>query len=186
MTTEEITKYIFLEDTDLRGDIAFVFGTWKSWKISVEKAAELYARKLVPKITVSGGMNKHSGVIEGDLMATELVNLGVLRHDILVENRSTNTLQNVLFSKKIIDEALGLNKIKVIVAVVKNFHARRVLMTLKKHMPAHISLKAATHVSSAYNFTKDNWYRSDMGREKVREELEKIKKYLAKGDLVEL
>ena len=42
MTNEEITDYIFLDDTDLKGDIAFVFGTWNAWKESVEKAVELY------------------------------------------------------------------------------------------------------------------------------------------------
>ncbi len=186
MTTEEITKYIFLEDHDLKGDIAFVFGTWKSWKDSVEKAAELYKNKLVPKIIVSGGFNKDTGIVEGDFMALELINLGVPRRDILIENKATNTLENVLFSKVIIDTVLGLNKIKVITAVVKNFHARRALMTLRKYMPADVILKSAPHVSSFFNFTKDNWFQSDLGRKKVFGELEKIKKYLANGSLADL
>ena len=138
MTTEEITNYIFLEDQDLRADIAFVFGTWNAWRESIEKAAELYKGRLVPKVIVSGGLNKQTGVVEGDLMVNELVNSGVPREDILVENRSTNTLENVLFPKDVIDNMLGLDSIKVITAVVKNFHARRVLMTLKKHMPTQV------------------------------------------------
>lgn len=34
--------------------------------------------------------------------------------------------------------------------------------------------------------TKDNWHESELGRQKVMEEVEKIDLYLAKGDLVEL
>ncbi len=186
MTNEEITKYIFIEDQDLAGDIAFVFGTWKAWKGSVEKAYELYKNKLVLKIIVSGGFNKETGIVEADFMTENLVNLGVPRKNILVENKSTNTLENVLFSKRLIDRKLGLDKIKTITAVVKNFHARRALMTLRKNMPARIILKSAPHVSPFFNFTKDDWFKTDFGREKVLGEVEKIKKYLAIGSLAEL
>lgn len=186
MEVEEITKYIFLDDEKPAGDIAIAFGTWNSWKESVEKAAELYKNNFVPKIIVSGGVNPTSGVIEGDLMAIELEKLGVPKKDILVENRSTNTLENVLFSKKIIDKELGLQNIRVIIAVVKNYHARRVLMTLRKHISQNIKLKSAAYTSAHYPFAKENWDKIQIGRKKVIGEVEKIKKYLAKGDLAEL
>ena len=186
MTTEEITKYIFIEDDDLKGDIALVFGTWHAWESSVEKAAELYIKKLTPKIIVSGGLNKETGFAEGDLMADKLVNLCIPMEDILIENKATNTLENVLFSKKLLDEVFGLDTIKVIVAVVKNYHARRALMTLKKQMPVGIVCKAASYVSPVFNFTKDNWYQSEFGRRKVMGEVEKIGKYLADDSLEDL
>jgi uncharacterized SAM-binding protein YcdF (DUF218 family) len=186
MTNEEITKYIFLDDADLNGDIAFVFGTWNAWKGSVGKATELYKNKWVPKMIFSGGVNKKTGVIEGEAMAEEAIKLGVAREDVLIENKSTNTLENVLFSLEVIDKEIGLENIKVITAVVKNYHARRALMTLRKHIPDHIELKAAAYASDYYPFTKENWSKSDLGREKVLEEVEKIKIYLAKGDLAEL
>ncbi len=186
MTNEEITKYIFLDDADTKGDIAFVFGTWNAWKESVEKSVELYKSGSVPKIIFSGGMNKKAGVIEGEAVAEEAIKLGVTREDILIENRSANTLENVLFSLDLLDKELGLQNIKVITAVVKNYHARRALMTLRKHIPAHIQLKVAAYMSDHYPFTKENWTESDPGKEKVFEEVEKIKTYLAKGDLAEL
>ncbi len=187
MTTEEITKYIFLEDSDLKGDIAFVPGTWNSWQASIQKVVTLYKTGLVPKIIVSGGVNKVSGIIEGDLMAADLARLAVPREDILVENKSTNTLENVLFSLPIIEESLGLDNVKTIVAVVKNFHARRALMTLRKNLPARVVLKSASYVPlPLFNFTKDDWFLSEVGREKVLGEMEKIKKYLANGSIMEL
>ncbi len=186
MTNKEITDYIFLDDTDLKGDIAFVFGTWNAWKGSVEKAVGLYKNASVPKMIFSGGINEKSGVVEGEAMAEEAIKLGVIRSDVLIENRSTNTLENVLFSLEVIDKELGLQNIKVITAVVKNYHARRALMTLRKHIPPHIRLKAAAYTSDYYPFNAENWMESDLGKEKVFEEVEKIKIYLAKGDLAEL
>jgi hypothetical protein len=37
-----------------------------------------------------------------------------------------------------------------------------------------------------YNITKDKWHLSEIGRDKVLGELEKIELYLTKGDLAEL
>ena len=56
-------------------------------------------------------------------------------------------------------------------------------MTLKKHTPSEIELKAAPYRSPQYDFDKNNWTESKLGKEKVLEEAEKIEKYLAKGDL---
>ncbi len=186
MTTQEITKYIFIDDKDPQGSIAIVFGTWNARKYSVEKAVELYKKGNVPKIVFSGGYNEKSGVVEGQIMAEEAIKLGVPSKDILIENRSRNTLENVLFSIDIIDKEIGLKNIESIIAVVKNYHARRVLMTLKKHIPPHIQLKATAYTSEFYPFTKENWYKSDLGKKKVFEEIEKINTYLAKEDIAEL
>jgi uncharacterized SAM-binding protein YcdF (DUF218 family) len=186
MTKQEMTDYIFLDDKNPKGDIALVFGTWNAWQGSIEKAAELYTKKLVPKIIVSGGVNPKTKEIEGDKMAKELIALDIPKEDILIENKSTNTLENVLFSLDVIDRKIGLKNIHTIVGVVKNYHARRALMTMRKNIPAQIALKAAAYNSPYYNFTKENWTMSEMGREKVLEEIDKIKIYLAKGHLAEL
>ncbi len=71
-------------------------------------------------------------------------------------------------------------------AFAKNYHSRRVLMTLRRHVPRHIKLKVSAYSSEHYSFTKENWTESELGRKKVFEEKEKIKKYLEKGDLTEL
>jgi uncharacterized SAM-binding protein YcdF (DUF218 family) len=186
MTNKETTDYIFLENKDLKGDIAFVFGTWNARKESVKKAVELYENKLVPKIIFSGGKNRNTGIVEGVALAQEAINAGVSQKDILIEDESTNTLENVVFSIHKIDEELGLNNIKFITVVAKNYHIRRVFMTLRKHLPRHIQLRAAPYTSDFYPFTKENWWQSDLGKEKVLEEVEKIKTYLIKGDLAEL
>jgi uncharacterized SAM-binding protein YcdF (DUF218 family) len=186
MIAKEITKYIFIDDKNPSGDIALVFGTWNARKESIEKASKLYKNGFVPKIIVSGGINPGTGIVEADLMAEELRGLGVMKEDIFIEDKSINTLENVIFSKEIIDRELGIKNIRVITAVVKNYHARRALMTLRKYMPGHIRLKAAAYTSAHYPFTKDNWSEVKCGKRKVAEELKKIEKYFAKGDLADL
>lgn len=187
MDLHGLTHYIFLDDPCPRGDVGFVFGTWHAWNESVEKAAWLYHGGLVPRFIVSGGAKSHeTGETEGDVMAMKLEAYGVPRKDLLVENRSSNTLENVLFSKEMIDREWGLESIQTIVGVVKNYHARRALMTLRRHLPDNIRLKSAPYISPVYPFTKEDWHTTDRGRKKVLVEREKIRMYLAKGDLKEL
>ena len=99
---------------------------------------------------------------------------------IIIEDRSSNTLENVLFSKEIIDKKFGLDNIKDITTIVKHCHSRRVLMTLKKHFPD--TIKLSVYPYEQYGFTKDNWFEHEKGREKVLSEYKKIPIYLAKGD----
>ena len=152
----------------------------------MQKVAEIYKKGLVPKIVLSGGFNVEYGVVEADEMLKELVALSIPRECVLIENRSTNTLENVLFSIEIIEKELGLKNIKSIIAVVKNYHARRALMTLKKHLPETIKLFSAPYFSPHYAFTKNNWFETDAGKEKVLEEVRKIDTYMKKGDIAEL
>jgi uncharacterized SAM-binding protein YcdF (DUF218 family) len=186
MTIEEISKYIFLDVKNSHGDIAIVFGTWNTWKESIEKAADLYKNGFVPKIIVSGGLNPNTGIIEGDRMAKDLEGLGVPNKDILIENRATNTKENALYAIEIIDHQIGLKNIQSIVAIVKGYHARRALMTLRKYVPTNIMLKAASYTCAQYPFTKDNWYKTEDGRKMILNEVEKIKMYLTQGDIAKL
>lgn len=179
---KKITKYIFLDSQPGKADLAIVFGN--RHQETLEKVFQLYQEGLVPKILISGGINKITGQNEAEQMGNNLVAKGVKKEDLILENKSTNTLENVLFSKKIIEQAVGFYKIKKIIAVVKHYHSRRTLMTLKKHFPKTVELIPVTY--DIYGFTKNNWYQSDIGKKKVLTEWEKIPEYLSKGDIEEL
>lgn len=183
MNTEEITNYIFVESKLKKADLALIFGT-RSYQKSVDTAYNLYKKRLVSKILVSGGINRITGKNEALVISEKLIALGVDKNDIILEKKSTNTLENVLFSKDIISKTIGFENIKTIIAVVKNYHSRRALMTLKKNFPENINFIPATY--DLYNFNKSNWFESKKGKEKVMGECKKIKKYLAKGDIEEL
>jgi uncharacterized SAM-binding protein YcdF (DUF218 family) len=178
----EITNYIFVNSKPQRVDLALVFGT--RHEEAIKKVYELYIDNYVDKILVSGGINSVSGENEAELMRKKLIELGVKPGNIIVENKSTNSLENVLFSKDIICREMGFNNIKKIIAVVKHYHSRRAIMTLKKHFPKTVDLLPIAY--EIYGFTKDNWFEKEVGREKVMSEWEKISKYLAKGDIQEI
>lgn len=178
----EITKYIFLKSNPQKADLAFVFGT--RYQEATSKAYELYRDKLVPLMLVCGGINRITGENEALAMSKKLINLGVKQKDLLLEKKSTNTLENVVFSKQLLDKKVGLNDIKKIIAVVKNYHSRRALMTLKKYFPNNIEIIPVTY--DVFGFTETNWFESEIGTEKVSGEMDRIQKYLKKGDIQEL
>jgi uncharacterized SAM-binding protein YcdF (DUF218 family) len=167
MDIEQITNYIFVSAEAQKADLAFIFGT-RQYQGAVQLAYDLYKRNLVTKILASGGMNRVSGENESLVILQKLISLGVSKQDIIVEGRSTNTLENVLFSKDVIEEKIGLKNVQTIIAVVKNYHSRRALMTLKKHFPKYIRFISVDY--QVYNFNKNNWSESEQGREKVRVE----------------
>lgn len=180
---ERITDYIFLEDEDKTADIALVFGT-RFWHYPLREVQELYQSDSISKVVFSGGINRHTGKNEAQKLAREALRSAIKENDIIIEDRSRNTLENVLFSRDILSQKMGLENIHSIVAIVKSYHSRRALMTMRRHFPEHIVLKSCTY--PIYNITKDNWHLSASGREKVSGELEKIEAYLTKGDLAEL
>ena len=132
----KITDYIFLESKPQKADLAIVFGT--RYPEPIYKTLELYSNKLVSKILISGGKNKVTGEKEACMMRDRLIKLGVEKESILTEEESTNSLENVLFSKIIIENKIGFRNIKKIIAVVKHYHSRRALMTLRKHFSKNI------------------------------------------------
>jgi len=179
---KKITNYIFLESTPQKADLAFIFGT--RHEEAIKKVYTLYKNKLVPIILISGGINRVTGKNEAQEISQKLIQLGVNKSEIILENKSTNSLENVLFSKEILDKKIGLKNIKSIIPVVKHYHSRRALMTLKKHFPENIEFTPAIY--EIYGFTKNNWFKHEIGKEKVLGEWNKISKYLKKGDIKEL
>lgn len=177
---KKITDYIFLESHPQKADIAMIFGT--RHHEPMDAAYKLYKDGLVPKILLSGGINKVTGQNECEEMAKELIKMGVKKEDLILEDKSLNSLENVLFSKEKIE--ISFPSIKKIISIVKHYHSRRAMMTLKKHFPKNIELIPVCY--DIYGFTKDNWFESEIGKEKVLEEWWKIPKYLAKGDIEEL
>lgn len=137
MDDKEISDFLFLEDKEQSGDIAIAFGI-KDWQNPLNKAMELYEKGSVNKILFTGGVNRVSGEQEAISMYEEAIKRGIQKEDLLLESGASNTLENVLFSKKVLEKTGELFKIKRICAVMANIHARRVLMTFKKHFPENL------------------------------------------------
>lgn len=103
---QKITSYIFLESKPQKVDMALVFGT--RHPEAINSVYELYRDKFVLYILVSGGENRVTGENKAQEMSKKLIKLGVKKEDIILENQSTNTLENEIGKEKVMGE---LNKI---------------------------------------------------------------------------
>ena len=102
-----------------------------------DRAAELYLEGWAPLLVMSGGLGNFTQGMwtesEADQFAAIAIKKGVPADAILVENRSTNTGENILFTQKLLAEK-GLDPHSFIV-VQKPYMERRSFATFKKHWP---------------------------------------------------
>jgi uncharacterized SAM-binding protein YcdF (DUF218 family) len=102
-----------------------------------ERVAELYHQGLAPLVIMSGGLGNFTQEIwtesEADKFAKIAIEKGVPPEAILIENKSTNTGENILFTQKLLAEK-ELNPQSFIV-VQKPYMERRSYATFKKHWP---------------------------------------------------
>ena len=101
-----------------------------------ERGAELYLQGWAPLLIFSGGLgNFTSGVWnepEADKFASIAMEMGVPEHAILIENKSTNSGENILFTKELLQQKnLDPNSF---ILVQKPYMERRSYAVFKKHM----------------------------------------------------
>ena len=99
----------------------------------LDRGQQVYERALrrgrSPRIVTSGGQGPNEDVPESDAMAAYLVEHGVPEDQILREDRSTNTWENLTFSR---DLMVQLRPQYRCLIVTNNFHAFRAALTARK------------------------------------------------------
>ena len=132
---QEIWDYHHLNHRLQKADCIFALGS-HDLRVA-NRAAELYLEGLAPYIIFSGGLgNVTKGVWtvpEADQFAAIAIGMGVPAEHILIENQSTNTGENILFTDRLLKEK-GLAPQNFIV-VQKPYMERRSYATFKKHWP---------------------------------------------------
>jgi uncharacterized SAM-binding protein YcdF (DUF218 family) len=95
------------------------------------QTANLYHRGLIKKIIVSGGTGKLSQdePPEAPFLRQEFIFNGVHDSDIIIENRSRNTSENAIFSKRISD---SLRLKSPFVLITSALHMKRSVSVFKK------------------------------------------------------
>lgn len=145
------------------------------------RTAQLYLDGWAPLLICSGGLgNLTSGIwteTEADQFAAIARNMGVPASAILVENKSTNTGENILFTERLLRER-GIDPQSYIV-VQKPYMERRSYATFKKHWPD----KSVVITSPQIPF--DEYHNEEIPLDRVIEimagDLQRIKEYPAKG-----
>jgi uncharacterized SAM-binding protein YcdF (DUF218 family) len=146
-----------------------------------ERGTELYLQGWAPLLIFSGGLGKQTKYMwkeaEADLFADIARSKGVPERAILIENKSTNTGENVLFTKQLLEKK-GLNPQRFIL-VQKPYMERRSYATFKKNWPGKDVIVTSPQISF------EDYPSGDITFEKMMNsmvgDLQRIKVYPEKG-----
>ncbi|WP_049508085.1 YdcF family protein [Streptococcus anginosus] len=110
-----------------------------------------------PKIVVSGGQGVDEPITEAEAMAQYLRQVGIPQEDIIIEQQSTTTLENLRFSKVILDEKREKNYRCLV--VTNSFHSLRAGIYMRK-----LGIKGRSIGSrTALYFLPSAWIRETLG-----------------------
>lgn len=183
LTSEQLITILYPGDpkeSELYGDCIMVFGNGNLDR--AKKAIELYHEGKAPLILFSGGDKwGERDEIEANSMKRFSISQGIPEKAIVVETISNHTKENVLASILVLDRALGLHKIKRIIAVSDAGHLRRCLLTLKTYMPNWIEF---VMVGTGMTLPP-NWWEIKSIRDRAEKEVRSLIKYIKEGQIVD-
>ncbi|WP_283137528.1 YdcF family protein [Rhizohabitans arisaemae] len=181
----DITAFVDIQASppDDKPTALFLFGTNQA--PPVEIAAERHHAGLAPMIIVTGGVNRHNGIIEGRTFQRLLLERGVPEDVIRCEDHSANTWQNVELALPFLLEAIksGLT----VTAVSKWFH-RRSIHILKTVFP-DIGPFHAIGWEPIYDdqaVTRSSWPHVPGGKRRVLREWDEVSRRIEEGSLAGL
>lgn len=179
--------YSDISDNQKNSEYALVFGNQMLWKQRVNKAYEAYQNGRIKKMVFTGGINgvsnqDNSLLSEASKMKALALSLGVKEQDILIEDASNNTFENIENAMKLLP-----NDIKHIAIITSEFHLKRCYAILKKNYPNIL----VTLLSSKDGFSdKENWFLSDnswnSGRSLATYEAHLLIKYAKENKIYDL
>lgn len=170
---EEMSEFIFLEDTPEKADIIFIPGS--SNGSLADTASDLWKKGYAPYVLPSGKYSKVTGRFTDERFQTEseyfsylLQQNGVPESAILREDKATYTYENAIFSRELTDK-LGIS-VKTAIICCQAFHARRCKLYYQVRFPETRFLMCPT---VTHGITKENWFQSEEGRKRVLGEIER-------------
>jgi len=174
----EITRIVFVPSAPEPADVLFVFGTAQAdW----DGLAGLVRDEFAPRVVLSGQIGKlfyETGKPIAHVMRDELVAREVPTERIDIQDRSTNTLEDVSFSLPLLQ---GAGRI---LWAAKAHHSGRCARTLRRFFPS-IPLPAFIFAGlyGGAPVTAENWWTTEVGRARVWGEYVRIRTYSERGDI---
>ena len=130
-----IWDYLGMHQEPVKADVIVGFGNFNT--DIARRAAELYLQGYAPKVLFTGGLGRNT---EGLLPEPEAVRFakvaiacGVPERDILIEDKSTNTKENIDFTRQLLEEA-GLPHGHIL-GVHQPFMERRITAAMGVYWP---------------------------------------------------
>jgi uncharacterized SAM-binding protein YcdF (DUF218 family) len=140
-----VWDYMLMHNVLKPMDAIFILGSNDT--TVAERAAELYHQGLAPYVICSGGFGKGARFSrpEAEVFGDVLLEHGVPKEKIILEPEATNTGENVLFVKKLLEK--GGYHFTSFILVQKPYMERRTFATFKKQWPEADCLVTSPQIS---------------------------------------
>ncbi len=179
LLAKQLWDYHHVNHTLQKSDCILVLGSHDT-RVA-DRGAELYLQGFAPVLIFSGGLGNFTEGLwdeaEADKFAKIAISLGVPPESILIENKSTNTGENIMFTRQLLLEN-GLDPQSFIV-VQKPYMERRSFATFKRHWPDKTLYVTSPEISF------EDYPTEEISLEKVIHimigDLQRIKEYPEKG-----
>lgn len=184
LTVELIDQLLFhdITDTGENADCILVLGSKKAAKYRVPVAVNAYKAGRARKIMLCGGKIRNfptGKYTEAEYMHQAALELGVPEENIIPENSSQNTVENILFGMIELQRSFWLNNIRKVLLVTTAYHMRRSLAIARYLFPAHISVIPCP--ANDTHTRQDNWMTTPVGIERATREALNIIHYARNG-----
>jgi len=184
LSTELVDRLLFqgLEDTGENADCILVLGSSKAAEYRVPVAVDAYRAGRAGKIMVCGGkLQEFPGgkCTEAEHMYRAALALGVAEEDVILENLSQNTVENILYALIALQRTFWLNKVRRVLLVTTAYHMRRSLAIARYLLPAHITVIPCP--ANDNHTGRENWMNTPVGRKRAEEEARNLVRYVRNG-----
>jgi len=184
LTNEIIDKLLFegITDTGENVDCIIVLGSTKAAKYRVPVAVKAYNAGRTNKIILCGGVLKkfsNEESTEAEHMYKRVLELGVPKENIILENTSQSTVENILCALVELQREFWLNRVKKVLLVTSTYHMRRSLAIARYLFPTHIDIVPCS--ADDNNTNRDNWMNTQKGRERTKREALNIVECIKNG-----
>lgn len=165
---EKCIESLFIRENPSFADIAIVFGSSDETEGEqrIKRAIELYKDGFVCKLLLAGGRSIEEKPPESIQMQKIALGYGIPQSSIFIEDRSTNTVENVKFSLEVLQEA-KLNKISKVILVSSEWHMKRILWIVKRYFPSSVYFICCPTQEGC---NRENWRQSDVWKKMLLNE----------------
>lgn len=167
---EDVNNLLFMNNRIDTCDVGILFGGVSMIPNRADAAIKLYKDNIINKILVSGNksyLNPFRKTKEANDLYKYLVDHDVDRNDILVEDKSKDTITNIKYSIKLLSNTYDINNINVMI-ITSDFHIKRCLNLLSRY----INKEHIYYYGVKDNITdKNNWFNNKLGRKLIRREM---------------
>ena len=184
LSRKQINQLLFdnITDDGKNGDCIMVFGSLTAVNYRVPRSVELYKAKRANTILLSGGTIVPDKMVSEAVMMRECaLELGVCKENILMEEISLNTIENVLASMMILNREFKLSNIRRLLIVTTYYHLRRCSLALRTYLPMWIEYSLCPAIDPVTR--PDQWYQNELGIQKVTHEAQAVIRYVKEGSL---